>query len=49
MVMVSRFNHAEAATRWRTRGCALAVIGNTAALYAAGDAARMVMESELGA
>jgi hypothetical protein len=40
---------AEAATRWRTRGCVVAVIGNAAAPYAAADAARMMVESALGA
>ena len=49
MVMLPPSDDAEAATRWRTRGCALAVIKNAAAFCAAADAARMMLVSELGA
>jgi predicted amidohydrolase len=41
--------HTETATHWRTRGCARSVIENAAALSAAAHAARMMVESELGA
>ena len=39
----------ETATHWRARGWARAVIENAAALPAAADAPRMMVESELGA